>query len=163
MKRYRLAADIGGTFTDVVLFDRKTGKYNNEKVPTTPANLSEGVLNGVTKMIDNLDDVDFFVHGTTVGLNAFLERKGVKMALIVTEGFRDIYEIGRANRSEIYNIQYRQPAPLIKRRHIFEVEERILVDGTIDTSLNEANLQQVINKITDQNYDSVSVCLLHSY
>lgn len=163
MTRYRLSADIGGTFTDVVLFDKGTGQYNTEKVPTTPGNLSEGVLNGVNRMVQDFNQVDFFVHGTTVGLNAFLERKGSNMALIVTSGFKDVYEIGRANRSEIYNIQYRQPAPLIKRRHIFEVEERTLVDGTIDTSLNDANLQQVINKIIDQNYDSVSVCLLHSY
>ncbi|WP_269409437.1 hydantoinase/oxoprolinase family protein [Lentibacillus daqui] len=163
MTRYRLAADIGGTFTDVVLFDKQTGQYNTEKVPTTPENLSEGVLNGIYRMVQDFNQVDFFVHGTTVGLNAFLERKGVGMALIVTSGFKDLYEIGRANRSEIYNIQYRQPTPLIKRRHIFEVEERVLVDGQIETPLNEGSLQQVIDEIAEKNYDSVSVCLLHSY
>lgn len=163
MTRYRLSADIGGTFTDVVLFDKQTGQYNTEKVPSTPNNLSEGVLNGINRMIPSFNQVDFFVHGTTVGLNAFLERKGAGMALIVTSGFRDMYEIGRANRSEIYNIQYRQPNPLVKRRHIFEVDERVLVDGRIETPLNDDSLQQVINEINHKNYDSVSVCLLHAY
>ncbi|MBT2218394.1 hydantoinase/oxoprolinase family protein [Virgibacillus dakarensis] len=163
MTRYRLAADIGGTFTDVVLFDKQTGQYNAEKVPTTVKNLSDGVLSGINRMVQDFNEVDFFVHGTTVGLNAFLERKGANMALIVTSGFRDLYEIGRANRSEIYNIQYRQPDPLIKRRHVYEVEERILVDGKIDMPLNYESLQNVINEIAEKDYDSVSVCLLHSY
>ena len=163
MSRYRLAADIGGTFTDVVLFDKNTGIYKAEKVPTTQENLSVGVLNGITRMIDDFTDVEFFVHGTTAGLNAFLERKGANIALIVTKGFRDMYEIGRANRSEIYNIQYRQPTPLVKRRHIYEVEERILVDGTVDTVLNKENLNQIVKEISKKGDHSVSVCLLHSY
>ena len=163
MTRYRLAADIGGTFTDVVLFDNNTGVYRTEKVPTTQQNLSEGVLNGITRMVGDFKEVDFFVHGTTAGLNAFLERKGAKMALLVTKGFRDLYEIGRANRSEIYNIQYRQPTPLIKRRHIFEVDERVLVDGDVENPLNIDDLNEVINEISNNGYDSVSVCLLHSY
>lgn len=163
MTRYRLGVDIGGTFTDIVLFDKKTGRYSTEKILTTSDNLARGVLNGILRLIDDLSEVDFFVHGTTSGLNAFLERKGAKMALIVTKGFRDIYEIGRANRPEIYNIQYRQPEPLIKRRHIFEVEERILVDGSVDTPLNVESLEQVITQITKKDFDSVSVCLLHSY
>lgn len=163
MARYRLGVDIGGTFTDVVLFDKETGRYNTEKIATTTDNLATGVLEGVTRLIDDLGEVDFFVHGTTAGLNAFLERKGAKMALIVTKGFRDVYEIGRANRPEIYNIQYRQPEPLIKRRHIFEVEERVLVDGKVDTPLNVDSLNRVIAYIADQDFDSVSVCLLHAY
>lgn len=163
MTRYRLGVDIGGTFTDIVLFDKKTGRYSTEKILTTTDNLTRGVLNGILRLIDDLSEVDFFVHGTTSGLNAFLERKGAKMALIVTKGFRDIYEIGRANRPEIYNIQYRQPEPLIKRRHIFEVEERILVDGSVDIPLNVESLEQVITQITKKDFDSVSVCLLHSY
>ncbi|WP_163971871.1 hydantoinase/oxoprolinase family protein [Oceanobacillus halotolerans] len=163
MTKYRLAADIGGTFTDVVLFDKETGQYKTEKVPTTNENLSEGVLSGISRMVTDFNDVDFFVHGTTVGLNAFLERKGSKIALIVTSGFKDLYEIGRANRSEIYNIQYRQPEPLIKRRHVYEVEERVLVDGQVDTPINHNSLDNVIEEISKGDYDSVSVCLLHSY
>lgn len=163
MTRYRLGVDIGGTFTDIVLFDKEEGSYKTEKILTTPENLAMGVLNGVRRLIDNLNEVNFFVHGTTSGLNAFLERKGAKMALIVTKGFRDVYEIGRANRPEIYNIQYRQPEPLIKRRNIYEVDERILVDGSVDTPLNIDHLNQVLDQISDQNFDSISVCLLHAY
>lgn len=163
MTRYRLGLDIGGTFTDAVLFDKQSGQYTTAKVPTTHGNLSDGALKCATKLVEDFSEVDFFVHGTTVGLNAFLERKGANMALIVTKGFRDIYEIGRANRPEIYNIQYRQPEPLIKRRHIYEADERVLVDGQVDTPLNIENLQHVIKEISEQDYDSVSVCLLHAY
>lgn len=111
MKRYHLAADIGGTFTDLISFDNQLKKYKTTKVLTTPENLSNAVFTGANDLISDFKEVDFFVHGTTVGLNALLERKGAKVALIVTEGFKDIYEIGRANRPEIYNIQYRQPLP----------------------------------------------------
>lgn len=163
MGKYKLAADIGGTFTDIVLFDEEERTYTSGKVATTPNNLSEGVFSGINKMINDFSDVDFFVHGTTVGLNAFLERKGANMALIVTDGFKDMYEIGRANRPEMYNIQYRQPEPLIKRRHVYEAKERTLVDGTIEKPIDENNLDQVIKEISEKNYDSVSVCLLHSY
>ncbi|WP_026703162.1 hydantoinase/oxoprolinase family protein [Salibacterium aidingense] len=163
MSRYRIAADIGGTFTDVVLYDKQTGKYQTAKSPSTPEDLSLGVLNGVNKLISNLKDVDFFVHGTTAGLNAFLERKGADMSLILTKGFKDIYEIGRANRPEIYNIQYRQPKRLIERRDVFEVNERMLADGSVDTPLNEEEVLKIIDTITERGLNSVSICLLHAY
>jgi N-methylhydantoinase A len=163
MKRYSLSADIGGTFTDIVLFDRRKQIYNSEKVPTIKENLSEGVLNGVSKMIDDFNDVEFFVHGTTAGLNAFLERKGSNIALITTSGFRDINEIGRANRTEIYNIQYRQPEPLIKRRNIFEINERVNFQGEVLKEVDEHEVNQLIDNILDEGYESVSVVLLHAY
>lgn len=162
MSRYRLSADIGGTFTDLVLFDQKDNKQETMKVPTTPHSLSDSVFDGIAGLISDFNEVDFFVHGTTVGLNAFLERKGANVALIVTSGFKDIYEIGRANRPEIYNIQYRQPTTLIKRRNVYEIEERILVDGEVDTPLNEQSLQMLIKELSEADYDSVAVCLLHS-
>lgn len=163
MKKYKLGVDIGGTFTDVVLNDTEKGEYKTAKTPTTPKNLSTGVLNGLNKLVENLNEVNFFVHGTTVGLNALLERKGAKMALIVTKGFRDIYEIGRSNRPEIYNIQYKQPLPLLERKDIFEVDERTLVDGEIDTEINSNELEELIKKVEKDGYESISVCLLHSY
>lgn len=163
LTRYRLGVDIGGTFTDVILHDKVDGIYYTEKTLTTLGNLSKGVLKGVTKLVNDVDDVDYFVHGTTVGLNALLERKGSKMALILTSGFRDIYEIGRANRPEIYNIKYRKPSPLIRRRHIYEVEERIIVDGSIETPVNFKQLDFVIKKLIENDYDSVAISLLHSY
>lgn len=163
MKRYSLSADIGGTFTDIVLYDRKKGDYKSAKVPTVKENLSKGVLDGISTMIDDFADVEFFVHGTTAGLNAFLERKGANIALIVTKGFRDVNEIGRANRSEIYNIQYRQPQPLVKRRDVFELNERVLYDGTVHKGVSEEEVNELIDEIERKGYESVSVSLLHAY
>src|SRR3954451_19786346 len=100
MTRYRVAADIGGTFTDIVSYDPETGQTSTAKVLSTPEDLSTGILQGVQRLAPNLADIEFFVHGTTAGLNAFLERKGAQVALLTTEGFRDVYEIGRANRPD---------------------------------------------------------------
>ena len=163
LKRYSLSADIGGTFTDIVLSDRKMEEYKSAKVPTVKENLSKGVLDGIATMIEDFSEVEFFVHGTTTGLNAFLERKGADMALIVTKGFKDVNEIGRANRSEIYNIQYRQPKPLVKRRDIFELDERVLYDGTVHKDVSEDEVNKLIDVIENAGYESVSISLLHAY
>ena len=163
MTRYRLGIDIGGTFTDLVLYDKKEGSYKTEKILTTSKNLADGVLKGMKNLATNFKDIEYFVHGTTAGLNAFLERKGASVALIVTKGFRDIYEIGRANRPEMYNIKYRKPEPLVKRRNIFEVEERILYDGSVETSINLNQLNEVLNQIIEKGFNSVAVSLLHAY
>ncbi|KZE95878.1 Acetophenone carboxylase gamma subunit [Geobacillus stearothermophilus] len=163
MTRYRLGIDIGGTFTDLVLYDKKEGSYKTEKILTTSKNLADGVLKGMKNLVTDFKDIEYFVHGTTAGLNAFLERKGANVALIVTKGFRDIYEIGRANRPEMYNIKYRKPEPLVKRRNIFEVEERILYDGSVETSINLNQLNEVLNQIIEKGFNSVAVSLLHAY
>ncbi|SHT16947.1 5-oxoprolinase [Mycobacteroides abscessus subsp. abscessus] len=163
MARYRLGIDIGGTFTDLVLYDKKEAKYQTEKILTTPRNLSDGVLAGMKNLVDDFGEIDYFVHGTTAGLNAFLERKGSNVALLVTEGFRDIYEIGRANRPDMYSITYRKPEPLVKRRNVFEVRERVLADGTVETNLDFNHMDQVVNDIIEKGFNSVSVSLLHAY
>jgi N-methylhydantoinase A len=161
--RYRLGVDIGGTFTDLVLYDKKEKRYQTEKILTTPKNLSDAVVEGMQNLVEDFRNIDYFVHGTTAGLNAFLERKGSSVALIVTEGFRDIYEIGRANRPDMYSITYRKPEPLIKRRNVFEVKERVLADGTVETKLDLNQLGEMVNQIIEQGFNSVSVSLLHSY
>lgn len=161
--QYRLGIDIGGTFTDLVLYDKKEGSYKTEKILTTPKNLSNGVLQGMQNLVEDFKDIDYFVHGTTAGLNAFLERKGSNVALIVTKGFRDVYEIGRANRPDMYSIKYRKPEPLVKRRNVFEVEERILSDGSVETNIDTNQLDEVIDQIIEKGFDSVAVSLLHAY
>jgi N-methylhydantoinase A len=113
--------------------------------------------------VSDLTGIDFFVHGTTAGLNAFLERKGAHVALITTAGFRDVYEIGRANRPDMYNLFYRKPTPLVRRCHIYEVRERSLFDGSILTPLNKEHLAEIVEQIATDDYDSVAVCLLHAY
>jgi N-methylhydantoinase A len=155
--------DIGGTFTDFVLFDSTTGTYLTEKVSTTPKNLAEGILRGLENLGRSLGDIEFCVHGTTAGLNAFLERKGARVALITTQGFRDVYEIARGNRPEMYNIRYRKPKPLIRRRDVFEVEERTRYDGSIMKPLDTGSLEEVANRIREDGYESITVALLHSY
>ena len=125
-KRFRVSADIGGTFTDLVFYDTISGEYLEGKTLTTPKNLSDAVLKGIGERITDYDDIEFFVHGTTSGLNAVLERKGVKVALFVTKGFRDVYEIARGNRSQMYNLRFKKPEPLISRLDIFEIDERML-------------------------------------
>lgn len=163
MKRLRVAMDIGGTFTDFVAYDELIGEYFTGKVSTTPNDLSIGVLEGLSRLAADFSDIDFSVHGTTAGLNAFLERKGARVALITTEGFRGVYEIARGNRPDMYNVQYRKPEPLVKRRDIFEVRERILFDGTVAAPLDTVAVRVLAEKIKAGGYDSVAVVLLHAY
>jgi N-methylhydantoinase A len=163
MSRYRVAVDIGGTFTDIVAMDNVKGTVESGKVLSTPQDLSIGILNGLQRQISDFADIEFFVHGTTAGLNAFLERKGASVALITTAGFRDVYEIGRANRPDMYNLFYRKPTPLVRRRHIVELQERTLYDGSILTPLTDEQLHEVVSQIGHGDYTSVAVCLLHAY
>jgi N-methylhydantoinase A len=161
--KYRVSADIGGTFTDLVFFDVLTGQYQEGKTLTTPKDLSDAVIKGLGEKIKDYSEIDFFVHGTTQGLNAFLERRGVKVALITTKGFRDVYEIGRGNRSAMYSTSFRKPQPLIKRMDAFEVEERVLFDGSIQTPLRKGNVKEIAEIIKQKGYASVAVCLINAY
>lgn len=163
LKPLRIAMDIGGTFTDFVLFDPATRQYHTEKVSTTPGNLVDAILEGLKRLNRDLADVEFCVHGTTVGLNAFLQRRGSRVALITTEGFRDVYEIARGNRPEMYNIKYRKPDPLVKRKDVFEVVERVRYDGSVERPLDVSSLDGVVERIRKGDYESVAVALLHSY
>ena len=163
MQRYRVAIDIGGTFTDLVCFDQVTGTVRQDKISTTPGDLAHAIVEVLDRSIDDTREVAFFVHGTTSGLNAFLERRGGPVALITTGGFRDVYEIGRANRPDMYNLHYRKPTPLVPRRHIYEVPERILFDGSVEEPLDESALIDVVKAINRDGITAVAVCFLHSY
>ena len=136
----RLAADIGGTFTDIAVFDEKTGALTFGKALSTPAHLVEGISAGVAKAGSDYRAAGLFLHGSTVAINTMLERTGAKAALLITEGFRDIYEIGRINRPDAYNLFFQKHVPLIERALRFEVKERMLADGEIDTALDEAEI-----------------------
>src|SRR5246127_5682012 len=125
----RLAADIGGTFTDVAAFDERTGKLTFGKALSTPQRLVEGINAGVEKAGSDYKSAGLFLHGSTIAINTILERKGAKTALLITEGFRDIYEIGRINRPDAYNLFFHKHVPLIERALRFEVHERMLADG----------------------------------
>lgn len=158
-----MSVDIGGTFTDLVLFDKANGSYQTNKILTTTGDLAKGVIEGVSKFKTDFSQINYFVHGTTSGLNALLERRGPRVALLVTEGFKDIYEIGRGNRLDMYNIKYQKAKSLLNRRDVFEIPERVLADGTISKSIEKTSLEQVIEQIKHEGYESVAVCLLHAY
>ena len=123
MSRYRISVDIGGTFTDFVFYDSVKKTYKEGKILTTRENLSEAIINGLDMKISDYSEIAFFVHGTTVGLNAFLERRGARVAIVTTEGFRDIYELARGDRPEMYNRFYKKPTPLVN------VLVRVLIGG----------------------------------
>src|SRR6185437_7758690 len=125
----RLAADIGGTFTDIAVFDDATGRLSFGKVLTTPQRLVEGINSGVAKAGSDYAATRLFLHGSTIAINTMLERTGAKTALVVTQGFRDVYEIGRINRPDAYNLYFRKHVPLIERALRFEVDERMLAEG----------------------------------
>ncbi|MEK5067840.1 hydantoinase/oxoprolinase family protein [Sporosarcina sp. FSL K6-1508] len=163
MSRYRLGVDIGGTFTDLVVYDQKEKVFHTHKTLTTPHNLAEGVMQCINQYVKDFNEIEYFVHGTTSGLNAFLERKGARVALLTTEGFRDVYEIGRANRTEMYNIQYSKPAPLLDRENTYEIKERMSYQGEVQTPIESVNINGVINELKKGKYDAVAVCFLHSY
>ena len=162
MTTYRISADIGGTFTDIVV-EPSDGPVFVGKVPTTPTNPAEGVVNGVRELIPDISDIDFFVHGTTVGLNAFLERRGERVLLLATEGLGDAYTIARGNRHTLYELRYRKPAQLVARRDVHEIGGRLTWDGNELTPLNHADFEPVIDKVKAEGIKAIAVCFVHAY
>ncbi len=158
----RIAADIGGTFTDLT-FEDDGGDFRTAKTLTTPHDHATGIMNGLDKLGVDLRGVDVFVHGSTIAINAVLQRAGSKTALVTTQGFRDVYEIGRGNRSEPYNIYFEKPVPLVPRKLRFEVPERMLADGSVRTELNEGAVRSLIEEIRRTDVEAVAVSLLHAY
>ena len=162
MSKYRVSADIGGTFTDIVV-EPSDGPIFVGKVATTPGNPAEGVINGIQQLIPQASDIDFFVHGTTVGLNAFLERKGERVMLLMTRGIADSYTIARGNRHTLYQLRYRKPEQLVKRSDVHEVGGRLSWDGVEKEPLHLEDLEAVIEKAKTEGIGAIAVCLLHSY
>lgn len=162
MTKYHVSADIGGTFTDIVI-EPSDGPVFVNKVPTTRENPALGVINGIKDVVPDLADVEYFVHGTTVGLNAFLERRGERVLLVATAGAGDSYVIARGNRNALYDLRYSKPAQLVPRRDVHEVRGRLAWDGREIEPLNEADFQPIIDKVKAEQINAVAVCLLHSY
>ena len=146
MARYRVSADIGGTFTDLVITDTVELRTFSGKVSTTPDNAADGVIAGIGRFVPDPAEMGFFVHGTTVGLNAFLERKGTRVLLVFTAGVRDAFSIARHDRKELYALRYRKPERLVPRRDVQAVVERLRWDGSVETPLDEASLEPAIRE-----------------
>jgi N-methylhydantoinase A len=163
MTRYRVAMDIGGTFTDFVVTDVEERRTWTGKTSTTPGSPEEGVLVGLGELVPDLASIEFLVHGTTVGLNAFLERKGTRVLLLMTQGVRDAYSIARHDRKELYVVRYRKPERLVPRRDVYEAVERLRWDGSVETPLDELSLAPLIDAIRKDGIEAVAVCLLHAY
>ena len=159
----RLATDIGGTFTDVAAFDESSGRLLLGKTLSTPARLVDGVTSGVEKAGVRYADASVFLHGSTIAINTLLERSGAKTALITTEGFRDVYEIGRINRPDSYNLYFRKHVPLVPRALCFEVRERMTAEGAVHVPLDEASVLAVCERLKAERVDAVAIMLLHCY
>lgn len=166
-KTIRVATDVGGTFTDLVCFetDHVTGESRviTAKTDTTPPNFEKGVLNVLEKAGVDPAAVDFLVHGTTVVINALTERKGVKVGLIATEGFRDTLEIARGNRPDFFNLHYQKPKPFVPRYLRRELPGRMSYKGKEMTPLDMTGLPDILDDFRADGVEAVAICFLHSY
>src|SRR5262252_5748007 len=159
----RLASDIGGTFTDVAAFDEKSGRLVLGKALSTPARLVDGIAAGVARAGARYADAGVFLHGSTIAINTLLERSGAKTALLTTEGFRDIYEIGRINRPDAYNLYFRKHVPLVERALRLEVRERLTAEGEAYIPLDEASVHAACDRLEAEGVEAVAIMLLHCY
>jgi N-methylhydantoinase A len=162
VSRFRVSIDIGGTFTDFVVHDQEAGGAYTGKVLSTPHNPAEGVISGLTQLLTDPRQIEFIVHGTTVGLNAFLERRGTRVLLVTTDGFRDVYIIARGDRKKLYDLHYAKPEPLVPPSDIHTVRERVRWDGAIQTPLHAEDFAPIIARIEREQIDAVAVCFLHA-
>src|SRR6516225_258484 len=158
----RVGVEVGGTFTDLVAIDGN--RIEVVKVPSTPARPDIGAFNSLTSAGISPANVTDLVHGSTIATNAILERKGAKVAFVTTAGFRDVLFFQRHDRRNIYDLKYAKPAPPLRRRDCFEIEERIDAAGRVIVPLNEAAVTHVlIPQLSEGGYGAVAICLLSAY
>lgn len=158
----RVATDIGGTFTDLVYVDGE-GNVGVAKSPTTPPNFEQGVIDVIEKSGVNPKSIQTFIHGTTVIINALTERKGVKTGLITTAGFRDVLEIARGNRPDLFNLRYKKPEPFVERYLRQEVTERMNQLGEEIVPLDEDRIKVLVDYFKKEGVDAIAVAYLHAY
>ena len=161
----RIGVDIGGTFTDFIFYDETGKAVIIDKIPTTPSDPELAVMEVVKRNLnkEELSKVDFFLHGTTVGLNALLERRGSKVGVICTKGYRDILEIRRGDRDEMYNLFWQPAPPLVERYLRLEIDERILANGKIYKDLEEEEVKKTCEFFIKEGINSIAICLMNSY
>jgi N-methylhydantoinase A len=163
--RYRIGIDVGGTFTDILCYDHQDEIFLAAKVPSYPGQQWRGVIEAIEKIGIGRGDVDAFVHGTTIATNALLERVGARTAVVTTEGFRDVLEIGRTQRvtGGLFDIKFKRSAPLVERRLRIEVPERISARGEVLKSLRSFDFTPVVEALRQGETEAVAVCFLNSY
>ena len=157
-----VGVDVGGTFTDLVVYDDTTRRLEVLKTPSTPHDQSEGIFNGLGQVKLDARDIARFVHGTTVATNTALERNGARMAVLVTAGHRDVLIVGRGNRTVMYDIKARGPEPIVRRDHCIEVDERMGPDGRAIRALDEGTLAAALEVLRARKPEAVAVCFLHA-
>jgi N-methylhydantoinase A len=165
-KRFRLAVDIGGTFVDAMALDTRTHQIRFRKASTTPDRPAEGVLAALEALQVDLAEAELVIHGTTLGLNAVLERRGATTGIITNEGFRDIFLIGRGNvpPEHMYNFQYQRPPSLVRRRHTTGVRGRLDYRGRVVEELDLDSVRAAARKLVEQEgVESIAICFLHSF
>ncbi len=164
---YRLGCDIGGTFTDFVLVNNTTGEFHTNKCLTTPSDPSDAIEQGIRELDEKLpgflDHVEEFIHGTTLVINAIIERKGARTALITTKGFRDVLELGREKRYDAYDIFSEYPEPIVPRPDRVEIDERITASGKVLKDVNEKEAVAVLKALKKKGIESIAVCFINSY
>lgn len=164
---WRIGFDIGGTFTDLVLLNDISGEAIRHKTLTTPEDPSEGAYTGLTQLVElaglKASDIHTITHGTTLAINALLERRGAKTALVVTRGFRDVLVLGREYRYDIYDLNGAPAQPLLPRSQSYEITERVTARGEVITPLDEAEVVRLAAELRDQGYEAVAVLCMHAY
>ena len=162
-KDYRIAIDVGGTFVDFVLLDEKTGEITIEKQPSTPERIVDEVGRGLSRLPVNLTEVRRILHGTTVAINTIIQEKGVQVGLLTTLGFRDVLEIGRGSRPEIYNPKYRGPECMVPRYLRREIRERIAASGEEVVPLDLEGVELESDLLVREGCEAIAICFLNSY
>ena len=164
---WRVGVDSGGTFTDICLFEDVSGRVEVWKVSSTPDDPSRGIAEGVEQGVGRIGalaaDVAYFGHGTTVGTNALIQHRGVKTGLITTAGFRDLLEIGRQKRPDLYDLQAEKAPVLVARDLRLEVPERVRHDGTIETALDEQAVRDAVRTLKAAGVEAVAICFLYGF
>lgn len=165
MARWRVGVDAGGTFTDICLFEEESGTIRVTKVSSTPGDPSLAITRGVAEILAQAGEgeVAYFAHGTTVATNTLIQGRGAATGLITTAGFRDILEIARQRRPDLYDLQTDKPEPLVRRDRRLEVGERVLYDGTIERAIDEAEVRATVRRMRALGVRAVAVCFLYSY
>ncbi len=162
-----VGVDVGGTFTDIFAIDRASGQAFVHKLPSQPHDPANAIMSGIKALAEAsglaLEEIEFFSHGTTVGTNALIERRGADVALITTDGFRDLLEIGRQTRPKLYDLQADHPPPLVPRKHRFEVRERLDAGGDALIPLTPEAIEPMIDAVRASGTTACAVCLLFAF
>lgn len=163
--KQKFAAEVGGTFTDIIFVrtDEESMSLKTLKVASTPYHPEQAVIEGADKLVGDWTAMQELLHGSTVGTNAILERKGVKAALLVTKGFADILEIQRGDKEDVYDLFYQRRQPLIPRDMVYPVTERVTADGEVLTPLDEVQIRRIAQELREKGVESIGICYLHSY